>query len=64
MEAARAMQMTLIAETATAYFELVALDQELEIVLQTVKTREESVNQARLRFEGASLPRQLINKHK
>lgn len=52
MEAARAMQMTLIAETATAYFELVALDQELEIVLQTVKTREESVNQARLRFEG------------
>ena len=52
MEAARAMQMTLIAETAIAYFELVALDQELEIVLQTVKTREESVNQARLRFEG------------
>ena len=48
VEAARAMQMTLIAETATAYFELVALDQELEIVLQTVKTREESVNQARL----------------
>ena len=32
VEAARAMQMTLIAETATAYFELVALDQELEIV--------------------------------
>lgn len=52
VEAARAMQMTLIAETATAYFELVALDQELEIVLQTVKTREESVNQARIRFEG------------
>lgn len=52
IEAARAMQMTLIAETATAYFELIALDQELEIVLQTVKTREESVNQARLRFEG------------
>lgn len=52
VEAARAMQMTLIAETAIAYFELVALDQELEIVLQTVKTREESVNQARLRFEG------------
>ena len=52
VEAARAMQMTLIAETATAYFELVALDQELEIVLQTVQTREESVNQARLRFEG------------
>ena len=45
VEAARAMQMTLIAETATAYFELVALDQELEIVLQTVETREESVNQ-------------------
>jgi len=31
---------------------LVALDQKLEIVFQTVKTREESVNQARLRFEG------------
>ena len=33
-------------------FRISCIDQELEIVLQTVKTREESVNQARLRFEG------------
>lgn len=52
VEAARAMQMTLVAEVATAYFELTALDQELGIVRRTVETREESVRQARLRFEG------------
>lgn len=52
VEGARAMQMALVAEVATAYFELVALDHELEIVHRTVETREESVQQARLRFEG------------
>ncbi len=52
VEAARAMQMSLIAEVATAYFELVALDHELETVRRTVETREESVRQAKLRFEG------------
>ncbi len=52
VEAARAMRMSLVAEVATAYFELVALDHELETVRRTVETREESVRQAKLRFEG------------
>lgn len=52
VEAARAMQMTLVAEISTAYFELTALDHELGIVRRTVETRMESVRQAKLRFEG------------
>ncbi len=52
VEAQRAMQMSLVAQVATAYFELVALDHELEIIRRTVLTREESVRQAKLRFEG------------
>ena len=52
VEAARAVQMTLVAEVATAYFELVALDHELGVVRRTAETREESVRQAKLRFEG------------
>ncbi len=52
VEAQRAMQMTLIAEVATAYFELVALDNRLDIVQQTVSTRKVEVQQAKIRFEG------------
>ncbi len=52
VEAQRAMRMTLIAEVATAYFELIALDNQLLIVQQTLKTRQEGVKQAKLRFEG------------
>jgi len=52
VEAQRALQMTLVAEVATAYYELVALDQELNIVRRTLQTRKEGVRQARLRFEG------------
>lgn len=52
VEARRAVQMTLIADVATAYFELVALDRELQIVRSTIATRQENVHQARLRFEG------------
>ena len=48
----RAMQMTLVAAVATAYFELTALDNELDIVLRTLDTRRESVRQAKLRFDG------------
>lgn len=47
-----AMRMTLIADVASAYFRLVALDNELAIVRQTLATREESLKQARIRFEG------------
>lgn len=48
----RAMEMTIIAETATAYFNLVALQNELNIVKRTLITREESVAKAYLRFQG------------
>lgn len=52
IESQRAMQMTLIAEVAKSYFELIALDNQLRIVNRTLITREEGVSQARLRFEG------------
>ncbi len=52
VEAQRALHMTIIAEIAQAYYELVALDNELAIVRQTLSAREESVRLARLRFEG------------
>ena len=48
----RAMRMTLVAEVATAYFELMALDNELAIVRRTLETRREDVRQAKLRFDG------------
>lgn len=48
----RAMRMVLVAETATAYFRLVALDNELAIVKSTMETREEGVRLAKLRFNG------------
>lgn len=46
------MRMALVAEVATAYFQLVALDNELAIVRRTLATRSESVYQAKIRFEG------------
>ena len=52
VEAQRALQMTLVATVAEAYFELIALDNELSIVRRTLATREEGVRQAKLRFEG------------
>lgn len=52
VEGKRALQMTLVAGVAAAYFELCALDQELSIVKQTMAAREEGVRLAKLRFEG------------
>ena len=52
VEDERAMRMVLVAETASAYFRLVALDNELSIVKSTMATREESVRLAKLRFDG------------
>lgn len=52
VENQRAMKMTLIAEVATAYFRLTALDKELLIVRRTLDTRTEGLKQARLRYEG------------
>lgn len=52
VEAQRALRMAIVAQVVEAYYELVALDNELAIVRQTLKAREESVRLARLRFEG------------
>ncbi|MCI7576486.1 MAG: efflux transporter outer membrane subunit [Bacteroidales bacterium] len=52
VEAQRALQMTIVSEVAQAYYELVALDTELEIVRQTLKAREEGLQLAKIRFEG------------
>ena len=52
VENRRALQMSLIADVAQAYFELVALDNELHIVKQTVTARRESLHLARIRYEG------------
>ena len=41
VEGRRALQMTIIAQVAQAYFELSALDEELKIVRQTLAAREE-----------------------
>lgn len=51
-EDSRALKMSLIAQTAEAYYRLMALENELSIVRRTMKTREESVRIAKLRFEG------------
>lgn len=52
IENQRALKMSLIAEIAQSYFELVALDNELAIVKQTVDARRESLHLARIRYEG------------
>lgn len=52
VEARRAMEMTTIAQVADTYFRLVALDNELAIVRRTLTTRKESMDLARLRYEG------------
>lgn len=52
VEDRRAMRMTLVAEAASAYFRLIALDNELAIVRRTLATRSEGLDQARIRFEG------------
>lgn len=52
IEAQRALQMSIISQVAQAYFELVALDNELSIVKQTLNARKEGVRLAKIRFEG------------
>lgn len=56
IEDRRAMQITLIANTATAYFYYTALNNELDIVKATLHTREEALEKARLRYEGGLTP--------
>lgn len=52
IENQRALQVSLVAQVAQSYFELIALDHELAIVRQTLRARQEGVRLARLRFEG------------
>lgn len=52
VENQRAVRITIIAEVAQAYLELIALDNELEIVKQTLEAREESVRLTKLRYLG------------
>ena len=52
IEGQRALMMSLVAEVAENYFELVALDNELAIVRQTLSAREEGAKLAKIRFEG------------
>lgn len=52
VEGQRAVQLTIIAEVAAAYYRLVALDTELDIVRRTLEAREEGVHLAQVRFEG------------
>lgn len=52
VEARRALQMTIISEIAQAYYELIALDAELDIVKKTLDARKKGVRLERLRFEA------------
>lgn len=48
----QALQVSLVAQMAQSYFELVALDHRLKIVRQTLRAREEGVRLAKIRFDG------------
>lgn len=52
VEAKRALQLTIVSQVAQNYFELKALDRELNIVKQTLEARREGVHFAKLRYEG------------
>lgn len=54
--AQRAVRMTLVEQVATAYIQLRALDRQLEISKQTLKTREQSVDLTRRLTDGGSAP--------
>jgi multidrug efflux system outer membrane protein len=54
--ARRAVQMTLVQQVATDYFELRALDRQLEITKETIKARQGSVDLTRTLESGGSVP--------
>jgi multidrug efflux system outer membrane protein len=51
-EGRRSVILTLVTSVAGGYMNLLNLDQQLDIARRTVKTREESLNLFKLRFEG------------
>ena len=52
IEGQKAVQMTIVAEVASAYFELCALDREMNIVQKTLEARREGLRLSKLRFDG------------
>lgn len=52
VEQKRALRMSLVAEVASAYYNLLSLRSELELVRSTLLTRAENVRMAKLRYEG------------
>lgn len=52
VENQRAVKISIIAQVAQSYFELVALDNELSIVKQTLEARTEGVRLANIRYKG------------
>ena len=54
--AQRAVRMTLVQQVAVAYFQLRALDEQLEIARETLKTRHESTDLTRTLESGGSAP--------
>lgn len=52
IEAQRALELSIVAEVAETYFSLIALDDELRIVEQTIASRKEGARIANLRFSG------------
>lgn len=54
--AQRAVRMTLVEQVATAYFQLRALDEQLKIAQETLKTRHQSVELTRTLESGGSVP--------
>jgi outer membrane protein, multidrug efflux system len=54
--AQRAVRLTLVQQVATLYFQLRALDRQLDITQQTIKVREDSLNLTRTLENGGSVP--------
>ncbi|HVG27906.1 MAG TPA: efflux transporter outer membrane subunit, partial [Acidobacteriaceae bacterium] len=54
--AQRAVRLTLVQQVATTYFQLRALDRQLEIAQQTLKARQDSVNLTRTLEQGGAAP--------
>lgn len=52
VEGRKALQMTIVSNVASAYYQLVALDTELDIVRRTLAAREEGVRLAQIRYSG------------
>lgn len=54
--AQRAVRLTLVQQVATLYFQLRALDRQLEITKQTIKVRQDSLNLTKTLESGGSVP--------